>query len=88
MIFQESDQKSVRSLWVDLQPEAVQTKENVGGKERNAFVTVHERVVHDQRLEERCRHFGKIIVVAGPGTIQCAFQQPEIANPGGTAEVL
>jgi hypothetical protein len=51
MIFQESDQESVRSLCVHLQPEAVQTKENVGGKERNAFVSVHERVVHDERLE-------------------------------------
>ena len=42
MIFQESDQKPVRALCVDLQPEAVQTQENVSGKERDAFVSTHE----------------------------------------------
>ena len=38
--------------------------------------------------ESHSSALGKIIVVTGPRTIQCAFQQPEIANPGGAAEVL
>ena len=69
----------MRFLSVYLKLVTVQAQENVGGKEGNAFITVNEGVVHDEGLEQRCGHFGKISVVAGAGTIQCAFQKAGIA---------
>jgi len=70
----------MRLFGVYLQLVAVQTQKNVGGKERNAFVTVDERVVHDERLEKGCCHPGEILVITSPGAVQSAFQQAEIAH--------
>ena len=70
----------MRLFGVYFQLVTVETQKNVGGKERNAFVTVDKRMVHDERFEKGCCHTGEIFVITGPGTVQGAFQQAEIAH--------
>jgi len=48
IVFQQSNQESVCFLCIHLQLVTVQAQEDVSRKEGNAFITVHERVVHDE----------------------------------------
>jgi len=50
-------------------PTARQAQENIRRKKGDAFVAVNKRVVHDERLKQSRRHFGKILVVASTGTM-------------------
>ena len=42
---------------IDLEPPSVQAQEHVGCEEGDALVPVHERVVDEERLEERLARF-------------------------------
>jgi len=69
VIFQQPDQKAMCLCCIHLQLVTVQAQENIRRKKGDAFVAVNKRVVHDERLKQRRRHFGKILVVASPGTM-------------------
>ena len=74
IVFQQPDQEPVGLVGINLKLVTVQAQEHVSREERDAFVSVDERVVHDERFEQRGRHLGEIGVVAGPGAVQGAFQ--------------
>ena len=88
IIFQQFDQEPVCLFRIHAQFVTVKTQEDVGRKERNAFIPVHKRVIHDEGLEQRRRHPGKILVITGAGAVQSAFQQPWIADSRGATKAI
>ena len=50
IIFQQFDQEPVCLFRIHAQFVTVKTQEDVGRKERNAFIPVHKRVIHDEGL--------------------------------------
>ena len=75
-------------LCVHLKLVTVQAQEHVGREECDALVSIDEGVVHDERFEQRCCHLSKVRVIAGAGSIQCAFQKTVIAYAFRSAEAF
>ena len=48
IVLEQSNQKSMRIISIYLQFVTVHAQEHIGRKECNAFITVNERVVHDE----------------------------------------
>lgn len=86
--FQEGDQEAVRRAGLDVKLHAIQSQEHVGREEGHALVAVDEGVVHQQRLEERCRHLDDVAVVPRLGAVERALEAAQIADARGPAEGL
>ncbi len=67
-------------LGVHSQLVAIQAQKDVGRKKGHGLVSVDEGVIHDPGFEQRRGHLGEIGVVAGPGPVQGALQQPGVAR--------
>lgn len=74
-------------LGIDAQFPAVEPQENIGAEKGHALVAVHEGVVEEQSLEQRCGHPVESLVVAGLRAVEGAHQQPAVTNTRGAATV-
>src|SRR5687767_11762868 len=61
--FQKADEKTMRRVGIGHDLPAIHSQKGVGSEKSHAFVAVHERVIHQERLEQSRRHFGKVGVV-------------------------
>jgi hypothetical protein len=67
---------------------SVHAEKDIGSKKGDTLVSIHEGMVHEQRLEQGRSHFHQVGVVSGLRTIQRTLQQARIANTIGSAEAF
>ena len=70
IVLEQPDQESMGLPGVHFQLVAIQAQEHVGRRKGHALVSVDERAVHDQGLNQRRCHFGEIGVVTRAGPVR------------------
>lgn len=66
----------------------VQPQENISDEEGRSFIAVDEGMVEYQRLEQSRRQLGKVVVVTGLRSEQCALEESLVADAGRSAKTF
>lgn len=85
---QERDEKRVGFIGIHFHPPVIQSEEDVGREERDALVSVDEGMIHQERFEQRRRHRGNVVVIAGLRSEEGAFEETAILQSRRSSESL
>ena len=85
---EKTNEKSVPLVGVYDDLETIHAQKNVRRKEADALVPVDERVIHEERLEQRGRHTREVRIVPGLGAKEGALQESDVPDATRSTEDL